>query len=64
MTIPRLNAVMKQWEVVPPKVSLLAGIAGWDSSKAGAKRSGNDGSGKTNEEKVSELLSIFPVLGA
>lgn len=55
---------MKQWEVVPPKVSLLAGIAGWDSSKAGAKRSGNDGSGKTNEEKVSELLSIFPVLGA
>jgi hypothetical protein len=61
MTIPRLNAIMTDLGKVPPRYMSAAAAAGYDLKKATESAPQK---AKTNEEKVTELMAIFPVFGA
>lgn len=58
MTIPRFNAIARDWSKCPPLYLCVAVANGIkvDTTGSGTKP-------QTNEEKVTELLSLFPVVG-
>lgn len=63
MTIPRWNTICKEWLKCPPVYMSAALSAGIDLQKLEAEAAPQEEKEKTNEEKITELMRHFPVVG-